>query len=166
MNLFELLKQFKNVEPDPTFTATSKRAILATEPAAPVWSTRKMFFRIIETGVAVALTGFFVLLITGSLSGSRIAPAEYAAVDPTSLHAEAQAIDMQIQLAQLKYSESSAGGAISPVSSVPTASGVGITPVSTSSASSSSVSEPAATGTSTATSTNITLDQALEHLSN
>ena len=79
MNLFEILKQFKNIEPDRAFSETSKRAIFAMnpqEPAASFWTAQRTFFRIVETGVAVALTGFFVLLLTGSFGGATFAPVQ------------------------------------------------------------------------------------------
>ena len=109
MNLFQILKQFKNIEPDPAFKETSRRAILAYEPTVPVahgWSAQRTLWQIIETGAAVALTGFFVLLITGAFSGSGFVPVQYSAIDPQSLHAEAQAIDIQIQLANVNYADS------------------------------------------------------------
>ena len=107
MNLFEILKQFKTITPDPTFSEISKRAILAmnqpVDARTSFWSARRTLLRIIETGMAVALTGFFVVLITGGLSNSNLTPIQYGALDPQSLRAEAQAIDIQIQLANLNY---------------------------------------------------------------
>ncbi|MGC9968189.1 MAG: hypothetical protein ABSC29_00435 [Minisyncoccia bacterium] len=157
MNLFQILKQFKNIEPDPAFKETSRRAILAYRPVAPtthLWSAQRTLWRIIETGAAVALTGFFVLLITGAFSGSRFVPVQYSAVDPQSLHAEAQAIDIQIQLANVTYAESAVE------STVQTAGGKLLG--NPKKASSTALS--AARGTTEATST-ITIDQALQGLS-
>ena len=93
MNLLDILKQFKNIEPDPAFKEQSKRAILATATATSAargWSAQRSIWKIIETAAAVALTGFFVLLITGSLSGPGFSPTQYSAIDPQSLHAEAR----------------------------------------------------------------------------
>jgi hypothetical protein len=120
MNLFEILKQFKAIRPDANFSEVSKRAILATMPATPpVWTARRTFLRIIETGVAVALTVFFVLLISGGFLGSKLAP-QYSAIDPQGLRAEAQAIDMQIQLSNINYSAPTA----SAESTAPTPAGI------------------------------------------
>jgi hypothetical protein len=171
MNLFEILKQFKNIEPDADFSATSRRAILATEPASLPMTARRTIFRIIETGVAVALTGFFVLLITGAFSGSTIEPTPYEAMNPQSLHAEAQAIDMQIQLANLNYTESESSGE----STAPTAAGgtattttVGgilpVAPLASSTPAAATLGTGTATASSTATTT-VSLDQALQALS-
>jgi hypothetical protein len=166
MNLNDLLKQFKTIEPDPAFTATSKRAILATEPAAPLWNARRVIFRIVETGVAVALAGFFVLLITGTLSGSRISSVQYSAIDPTSLHAEAQAIDMQIELAQLQYAEPTAAASTMRTAATPNVMGVKGTGTATSSTIAESSSTSAGALASTTASSTLSIDQALQGLSN
>jgi hypothetical protein len=106
MELFELLKQFKKIEPSASFTETSKRAILATIPREK-FSVRRIFAGIFETGVAVALGVFFIMAIAGQFSSSpEIAPIQLSVMDPQALHAEAQAVDMQIQLVKLSYQES------------------------------------------------------------
>jgi hypothetical protein len=115
MNLFETIKQFRNILPDPGFTEKSKRMILAT----PQQEERSMgmrgvliFLHTIETGAALALVGFFILLVTGSFSGTKyLAPVQYSVIDPGGLHAEADAIDMQIQLANISYAEVSSTAA-------------------------------------------------------
>lgn len=153
MNLFELLKQFKRIEPDPAFTETSKRAILAFDPARrPEWNVRQVFIRIVETGAAVALTGFFVLLITSALSGSRLTP-QYSAIDTQSLRAEAQAIDIQIQLANLNYNPPSAESTAPTALGKPSGAANTVSPASTT----------APTATSSETST-VSIDEALRSL--
>ena len=157
MNLLETLKQFKNIHPDATFSETSKRAILATMPAAAPWSARRVLFAILETGVAVTLTGFFILLVMGGLSGSKLAPVQYSAIDPQGLRAEAQAIDIQIQLANLNYSESSPESTVAITGSA-VKTGASIKP---------SLPEAGTTGGATTTTTStLTIDQALQKLSN
>jgi hypothetical protein len=110
MDLFEILKQFKTIMPDGAFTEKSRRAILASLPLEKpgilgIFKAQRFVFRIVETGAALALAGFFIFLITGGLSGSSISPVRFSAIDPQMLHAEAQAIDAQIELASLNYSE-------------------------------------------------------------
>jgi len=106
MNLFETLQKFKSVKPDPAYTEKSKRAILATRQFVPALNLFRSILQFIETGAAVALAGFFVLLISGALSNSTyIAPVQYSVIDATGLHAEAQAIDMQIKLADVNYQD-------------------------------------------------------------
>lgn len=110
MDLFEILKQFKIITPDEVFTEKSRRAVLASSPIENqnilgIFKAQRFIFRIVETGAALALAGFFVFLITGGLSGSSISPVRFSAIDPQMLRAEAQAIDAQIELASLNYSE-------------------------------------------------------------
>lgn len=159
MNLFEILKQFKHIGPYPEFKETSRRAILAVEPT-PQWTARLTFLRLIETGVAVALTGFFVLLITGALSGSKIAPVQYSAIDPQSLRAEAQAIDIQIQLASLNYAESSAESTVQIAGVKP-----GAAPKISPQISGEPSEEIAAGETDTSSPTSVSINEALERLS-
>ncbi len=122
MNLLETLKQFKAIRPDSAYSETSKRALLAMTPAtSPAWSARRTFLRIIETGVAVALTAFFVLLVTGGFLGSKLTPVKYSAIDPQGLRAEAQAIDIQIELANVKYNAPAATPSASAESTTPIA---------------------------------------------
>ena len=110
MDLFEILKQFKIIKPDEAFAEKSKRAILASLPIEnkgmmDFFKAKHFVFRIVETGAALSLAGLFIVLITGGFSGSSISPVQFSAIDPQTLHAEAQAIDAQIQLASLNYSE-------------------------------------------------------------
>lgn len=163
MNLFELLKQFKNIEPDANFKERSKRAIMAfpQEPAGNAFHRMRGVWGMLEGAMALVLVGFFIILVTGSFPGtSSLTPVQYSVIDPQGLHAEAQAIDMQIQLTNLNYTEttplaSSAGapknGAAHPLSAAPK---TGVNP---------GVSGAASATTSTATST-VSLDQALQLL--
>jgi len=173
MTLLELLKQFKKIEPGADYSAVSRRSILAQAPAgmrvgvdasgaATVvrgWSAQRTFWKIIETGAAVALTGFFVLLVSGALNGTG---PQYAAIDTRALHAEAQAVDMQIQLANLNYAspESSAASTMSIA-------GVKAGAAKPSSPKAAATMAPATASGSAAgtTTTVVSLDQALQSLS-
>ena len=170
MNLFETLKQFKTIEPDLHFTEKSKRMILATPQQSSVsFGTRgiRALFQILETSAAFVLVGFFILFITGGFRGSKyLAPVNYSVIDPQGLHAEAQAVNMQIELANVTYPESASPASTRAMAATPgavTSSDETTIPVATS-------SSPAVTGnasgtaTSTASST-ITIDQALRELS-
>jgi hypothetical protein len=106
MKISDILKQFKNIQPDAEYAEKSKRAVLAAPQSLAVRERGIMiFFRSLETSAALVLAGFFILLATGSFSGAKyLAPVQYSVIDPNGLHAEAQAIDIQIQLANLDYS--------------------------------------------------------------
>jgi len=167
MNLFEILKQFKKVEPDPRFTDRSRRMILAVpqEETRGIRRGLPAVWGILEAGVAVVLAGFFIVLITGSFPGSSyLAPVQFSVIDPQGLHAEAQAIDMQIQLANLNYPEASTPAATTKMSPKPTiknAAPIGASSVSPFAASTT----PSTTDTTSTTSSTVSLDQALEQLS-
>jgi hypothetical protein len=161
MNLLETLKQFKRIEPDRGYTERSKRTIIAMHRPAPrPTSVFVMALRVFETGAAVVLAGFFILLITGNLSNSPLAPVQYSVIDPNSLRAEAQAIDMQIELANVTYPQSpSTAESTAPV-------GTPATSQNLANAITAATSSPAAaTGTATSTaSSTLSIDQALQEL--
>jgi len=171
MKLFDILKQFKNIEPDSGFSERSKREVLLS-PRGERMTMRGVFafLHVLETGAAVVLAGFFILILTGSFSPTNsIAPIQYAVIDPAGLHAEAQAIDMQIQLADVEYPQVTStavmgSSVISPASLTKVfAAALGIKP--TSSVSTSVAATSPASPSSTASTTALSVDQALQQLS-
>ncbi len=171
MKISELFSQFKRINPDPQYSEKSKRMVLSSlRETMPVRERGVMvFLRALETGAALVLAGFFILLATGGFSGNKyLAPVQYAVIDPSGLQAEAQAIDIQIRLANLDYSEVTSTAAqsttptISAVMRPLMAAGLG-TASSTSGGTASSTS--GGTASSTASSTPLTVDQALQALS-
>jgi hypothetical protein len=167
MNLFKTLKQFKTIQPDHSFTEQSKRAILASPQNIPAMNPFRGMLQLLETGAAVVLAGFFILLITGALSNQNSnSPVQYSVIDPAGLHAEAQAIDIQIKLANVSYPEvvASQSGAFA---SQATSSALS-TSMKTASSSAPSTGAPVATGGSSsanAAASSTTVDQALQALS-
>ena len=183
MNLFETLKQFKNITPDPVNKEKSKRGILATMPQEPLNAWR-IIAHIFETGIAVALAVFFILIITGQFSSNPyVSPVQFSVINPETLHAEAQAVDIQIQLAQVAYEESTTTPAIVSETTPQTASASGASVAdrsgfasaalrATGAASSSVVGSTSvggqsasSTSASTASTTTVSVDQALKELS-
>lgn len=111
MNLFDKLKQLKLIEPDASFAERSRREILATpQPIFPVGGLTpwRIFVRVFEVGVAGGLVALFILIMTSGVANSPLTPVPFSAVNPQALHAEAQAVDIQIQLAKLAYEASRA----------------------------------------------------------
>jgi len=105
MNLLENLKQFKNIHPDSGFSADSRRRVLGG---------RIRMQDILRTNVpmafaTLALGLLFVFAGTRFFTGGQV-----AGIDPRSLRAEAQAIDIQIQLTDLKYSSPDNGNETTP----------------------------------------------------
>lgn len=110
MDIFEIIKKIKNIQPDESFKQESKRVILSEIPfeyvnIKKIFSPRIFFLRVFETGVGVALAGLFIVIISGGFMGNSVSPMKFSAIDPKTLQAEAQAIDIQIKLANLNYSE-------------------------------------------------------------
>ena len=107
MNLLELLKKLKEIEPDSNYTRKSRLVILSTPLAkklryASPWLPQLKFIG----AFALASLAFFILL--GGFSSSKFgAPLKLSNLDPTGLKAEAEAIDIQIQITDIHYRESS-----------------------------------------------------------
>lgn len=112
MNLLEILKQLKNIEPDKDFSAKSLNFILrrTTAPmernryalnAANVW----YFVRNnVEFGASLAMMVFVMYIMLGGFASWKwSAPLQVANLDPAALKAEAQAVDLQIRLTNLNY---------------------------------------------------------------
>lgn len=103
MNLIELLKQFKHIEPDRDFSRKSRTIILGSRPSfrASAWM---LFAQNLEFGTSVALASLLIIMVVGGFSvWGTFSPFPISNLDPTGLKAEAEAIDMQIQLTRLDY---------------------------------------------------------------
>ncbi|MBI4085382.1 MAG: hypothetical protein HY432_02685 [Candidatus Liptonbacteria bacterium] len=105
MEPIELLKKFKNLEPDPDYTKRSRNLILSNGRWAgfPV-SMKEITMGIFKSGWSIALTAAMLLLAVGSFSALKIfSPVRNSVVDITGLKAEAEAIDAQIELGNVVY---------------------------------------------------------------
>jgi hypothetical protein len=104
MTLFEKLKQLQRIAADPGFTENSRRTVLASVPKKAL-TPRMIFVQVLETAGSLALVGVLIFTIVGGFSGASkyLSPVSFSGIDPTTLHAEADAIDMQIELANLNY---------------------------------------------------------------
>lgn len=170
MNLFETLKQFKNITPDPQFTEKSKRMILAApQNAQPAVAVRGVFvfLRALETAAALTLAGLFILFVTGFPGTGTLNSGHYSVIAPGSLRAEAQTIDMQIQLAEVNYAAVSSTAAESTAALAGNAGGtLALKSAPANSAAGADTSDAAASGTASSTgSSTLSVDQALEQLS-
>ncbi len=110
MDLFGNLKQLKNIEAGREFTKKSRGLVLASlniEPSA----NKKVFgtlLSVFDVVASLALAGFLIVLILGGVSSFKaFQPLQITAIDPANIKAEAQAVDLQIQLANLNYKDSS-----------------------------------------------------------
>ena len=108
MNLLELLKKLKEIEPDKHYTQESRSVILSTplkekSPSYFDWPTilSPAYFKKMAT-FSIGLT---VLVIIGGAVINFLSPVKFSSLDPATLKAEAEAIDIQIHLANLTYTE-------------------------------------------------------------
>ena len=105
MNLFETLQELKKIQPDQTFSENSRRMILISAQKN-VFLTRRIFT--IRCGRRiVVMAGALIFIITGGLSTTDLTP-QFSSIDPAALRAEAQAIDTQINLLNVSYTETTA----------------------------------------------------------
>lgn len=105
MDLFELLKQLKKIEPNADYTRWSRMVILSTrresgEKTLEAFLTRFRLARSLVLAGAGILAIFFMWGLVGS------GPSSLPGLDPVGLRAEAEAIDIQIKLTGLVYENS------------------------------------------------------------
>ncbi|MEK7193221.1 MAG: hypothetical protein AAB652_00315 [Patescibacteria group bacterium] len=108
MELLELLKQLKKIEANKEYAAKSRRVLLniQKEIAAPRISLGRLLLQTLQTGSTIVLAGLLLLLIFGGFSvGKYLTPFRLSSLNPEGLRAEADAIDIQIQLTDLNYKE-------------------------------------------------------------
>ena len=109
MELIELLKKLKHVKAEPAYTRRSRFLILGEavgleRPSRHPW---QLILHSLQFGSAVALAGLLLVLIVGGFSAWRfLSPFQLSSLDPQSLRAEAQEVDIQIQLTNIAYPES------------------------------------------------------------
>ena len=169
MNFLESLKQLKTIQPDVSYAKKSRLVILASEQRESM-GARQIFMRIFETAGSLALVGIILFAVSGGFSSSRFfSPVSFQGIDPGALRAEAQAIDMQINIANLNYTENATNGGSTPMATVPLPS----RPISKIPAVSTAVIAPSATTTATSSvsspatttaSTSLSINQALQQL--
>jgi len=111
MDIFKALQNLKAIEPEKDFTIKSRGLILGKKRGvvAVFWG---VILKNIELGASVALAGLLIFMILGGFSAWKFfSPLQMSNLDPSGLKAEAQAIDIQIQLTNLSYEE---GAALAP----------------------------------------------------
>lgn len=102
MNSLDILKKLKEIAPERYYMERSRTQILTTERPRKL-SAWKVLVESLEAGSAMVLAGALLVLIFGGFSG--IKPLNIASLNPTNLRAEADAIDMQIQLTNISYND-------------------------------------------------------------
>lgn len=122
MNLKDVFSQLKTIEPRQEFTDYSRRLILSSAPNqhSLLAKAKNILVDTFRMGTAIALASALVLFIINATFLWKVLPSPHVAVlDPVGLRAEAQAIDIQIQLASLNFGDLTVDS--STVSTSPTA---------------------------------------------
>jgi hypothetical protein len=123
MDLINLLKELKQIEADRAYTSRSRSLIVGTSRPGGVAGVWRTVVHSIQFGSAVALASVLLILIVGGFSAwQAFSPFKLSSLDPASLRAEAQAVDIQIQLTDIAYPEPSLErGSSTAVSTLPSA---------------------------------------------
>lgn len=104
MDLIRLLKQLNKIEPDKEYTRRSKLAILGLEENNPKRTAWGLVWSSIRFSTGAMVTGLVIVLIFVAFSAIKFSsPTPLAALNPITLRAEAEVIDIQIRLATLGY---------------------------------------------------------------
>ncbi len=101
MDILKLLKKLKQIEADSGYTRRSRLLILQSKPnVSPLPITfSRILVNSLQMGTTVVLTGLLIVLILGGFSAGRfLTPFRLSSLDPESLRAEANAIDIQVKL--------------------------------------------------------------------
>ncbi len=120
MELTELLKKIQGLKAHPEYVRSSRARILGTDSrwqaeTLPRPSPWQVLLHGLQFGGAVTLASIFVILVIGGFSTWKfLSPFRLASLDPVGLRAEAQAVDIQIQLTNIDYSEPAEGAATTP----------------------------------------------------
>lgn len=107
MDVINLLKQLKSIEADRHYKARSRSLILSVKPhgfeKAGV-NPFRLVLRVLEYSSSIALVAVFLIVLLGGISVFRaFAPFRLSSLDPSSLKAEAEDVDIQIYLTDLNY---------------------------------------------------------------
>jgi hypothetical protein len=108
----QIFTKLKTVAPSQEFKARSRMLVLSVAQNQPVeLSIREISARIFRSSFTFAMSAAMLFLLAGGLSGINkkiISPAVLSALDAESLNKEMENFNIQIQIAQVKYYDSSA----------------------------------------------------------
>lgn len=102
-DILKQLKKLRSIQADKRFTERSRFLIVGEHKPRNVWS---VILKNVELGATFALAGVLIITIFGGFSTWKfLSPLKLSNLDTTGLTAEAQAVDIQIQLSNLSYDE-------------------------------------------------------------
>lgn len=99
MDLFKELKDLKNIEPSQGFISRSQKDIFFS----PIPTARPFDFILMNQRMVFATMGIAAVFVFGIFR--FVSPVKIANIDPHGLKAEAEAIQIQIELTNLSYPE-------------------------------------------------------------
>ena len=108
IELTELLKELKKITADSYYTARVRAYFVQEKESRPIvrLTLAQLIFNTFQTSSAIVLAGILMLAALGGLSLSQFwSPVKLTSLDPVGIRVEAQAIDIQIQLSNLNYTE-------------------------------------------------------------
>lgn len=160
MKLNEFLKTLQDITPDAEYSARSRRLILGDAPM-PRMRTWRFFVHNFQFGGAVAFAALILVVVIGGASFfTFLAPFRLSSLDASSLNAEAQAVDIQVNLAKLSYPSKPRAAAVSV-----RATSTGDASTSATTTSSTAAAPLPSPAPSTTASSTVTADQVLDQLS-
>ncbi len=119
--MMDLLKQLKRITPDASFSARSRIELVSQMPARVVRpSVWQLIGESFASAGALALVGMLLVVAVGGFSAWNVlTPLRIASLDPVGLTAEAEAIDIQIQLAGVGYTDLEAAESTPAIAGAP-----------------------------------------------
>ena len=110
MEPIEILKKLKSLKADPGYTKRSRMTILKDadrEETGFHLGFKKIIVSVFHSGWSIALTAALFLMAISSFSILKVlSPATTAIADLAGIRAEAQDVDMQIQIVNVAYNPS------------------------------------------------------------
>ncbi len=104
--------KLKTIRPSAEFQARSKMLILSSAQNQPKpFSLAGLFPEVMQSSFAFGLSALMIFMMVGGLSlfnRKFVSPAVLSALDANSLNKEMEKMDIQIQIAQVRYYENSA----------------------------------------------------------
>ncbi|MDO8467291.1 MAG: hypothetical protein Q7S83_04100 [bacterium] len=120
--LIKILKSLKSITPDEGFISRSKNLVTAASQHSAGWFIfRGSVLQSIKMGAALTLASGLLFIVLGGISFFNIrnlSPVMLSSVNKENIEAEAENLDFQIQLGQVKYdvdSEKAIGAQIDAV---------------------------------------------------
>jgi hypothetical protein len=105
-NIIRQLKRLQSIAPDPDYTRRSRSLLVAAPVTQKPLSPWRVLVTSFQFGSAVALTAALLVIVLAGFSAWKILPPfRLGSLDPASLRAEAEAVDIQIKLTNLAYPE-------------------------------------------------------------